>query len=291
MIAAVLAGLLVFAGLLAVRAVVRAGRRQELRRRLDRAAGVRLLAPPARVAERLEDAALPFPPAACWTGWCGAGALGVPAAALVGGAGLGLVVALAVAGGPALVLAARRGRAVQELETALPDALDAVARSLRSGAVLRDAIAEAAGAGRLGVELRRVVDDADRGVPLVVAVDSWAGWIPAPGVRLTAAALALAAEGGGAAARAVDGVAATLRANQAVAHEVRAQSSQARTSGLVIALAPLAFGLLAAGLDGRTAEFLLRTPVGVACLAAGLLLDGLGAWWMHRITAVAGGAT
>jgi tight adherence protein B len=68
---------------------------------------------------------------------------------------------------------------------------------------------------------------------------------------------------------------------------VRAQAAQARLSGLVIALAPLAFGALAAGTDRRTAHFLLHSPFGSGCLAAGLALDGLAAWWMHRITAVA----
>lgn len=89
------------------------------------------------------------------------------------------------------------------------------------------------------------------------------------------------------AARPIDGVAASLRANLAVAAEVRALSSQARYSAMVIALAPLAFGVVAASADGRTADFLLRTRVGVACLAAGVALDVIGAWWMHRITKAA----
>src|SRR5439155_897231 len=82
--------------------------------------------------------------------------------------------------------------------------------------------------------------------------------------------IALAAESGGAAARAIDGVGETLRANLAVAAEVRAQSAQARLSALVIALAPLGFGALAAGTDRQTADFLFRTPIGLGCLVVGL---------------------
>src|SRR2546430_2127149 len=82
---------------------------------------------------------------------------------------------------------------------------------------------------------------------------------PPAGVRLAATAMALSVESGGAPARAIDGVATTLRANLAVSGELRAQSSQARYSGLVIALAPLAFGGLAMSTDPRTSAFLLRT--------------------------------
>ena len=66
-------------------------------------------------------------------------------------------------------------------------------------------------------------------------------------------------------------------------------SSQARLSALVIGVAPIAFAVLAAGMDGEGARFLLRTPLGLACLAVGLGLDGLGALWMHRLAQVDGG--
>ena len=106
---------------------------------------------------------------------------------------------------------------------------------------------------------------------------------------LAASALALAAEAGGTQARAVDGVAATLRERLAVDAEVRALSAQARLSAIVIAIAPLVFGALAVGTDGRTAAFLLGQPLGWLCLAGGLALDALAAWWMLRITRGGGG--
>jgi tight adherence protein B len=180
------------------------------------------------------------------------------------------------------VLRARRERAI---EHALPDALDAIARSLRSGASLRLAIGEAA-AGPLADDLGRVARDAADGVPLGVALDAWAAARPLPGVRLATAALGLGAETGGASAQAVDGVAATLRVHLAIAGEVRALSSQARMSALVIVLAPIAFTLLATSTDGRTARFLFATPFGWLCLALGLGLDAVGWLWMRRITGV-----
>lgn len=183
------------------------------------------------------------------------------------------------------LLAARRQRA---LARALPHALDDIARSLRSGGSLRMAIAEAStrAPGDLGTDLTRVVRDVDEGEPMGLALESWIARRAAPGVRLTATALSLAAETGGASARAIDGVAATLRVNLGITGEVKALASQARLSALVIVLAPLAFTALAATTDRRTTHFLFGTPFGLLCLFVGLGLDAIGWAWMRRITAV-----
>ena len=149
------------------------------------------------------------------------------------------------------------GRAASLLEQALPGALEAVARSLRSGASLRAAVAEAAAAtdGAMGAELARVDADARRGVPLVVALDTLAVRLPLPGVRLAVAALSLGVETGGAQARAVDGVATTLRDRIAAHAEGRALAAQTRASVWVIALSPAAFCAFAVTTDPRTARF------------------------------------
>lgn len=245
-----------------------------------------LPAPPAWVAGRLASADLPVPADQAWTAWLGTLVVGPLTGAVLGGPGLAVVVAVVAIGAPLLALATLGGRADRRLEAALPEALESVARSLRSGASLRLALAESAGGatGRLGDDLARVVAASSAGAPLVETLDDWGVRRPVPGVRLAVAALALGAETGGAQAGAVDGVAETLRSRLAVAAEVRALSSQARLSALVIAAAPVAFALLATGTDGRTAGFLFRTPAGLACLAGGLALDAVAAVWMHRLT-------
>lgn len=253
--------------------------------------GLRLAEPPPRVATALAQADLPVPAAMAWTVWLAALAFGPLLAAVVGGPGLAGVTVLAVVAGPLLVVRTRRGRADTRLEQALPGALEAVARSLRSGASLRQAVEEAgsaAGTGRvLAGELSRAAAEAAQGASLVTALEAVGARRPLPGVRLGVAALCLGAETGGAQARAVDGVAATVRERLAVAAELRALSSQARISALVIGLAPIGFGAFAAATDPRTSEFLLHTPAGLILLVAGLVLDGLGWLWMQRLAKVA----
>jgi tight adherence protein B len=237
---------------------------------------------------RLDDAGLPWSAErVCQWGIAGTVfALGL--SLLVGGWPALLVAVIAIAIGVWVVLDAVRGRAVRKVDLALPDVLEATARSMRSGASLRVALQEASehAPDRLRGGLAGVVAAAERGVPLVDAIDAWSAGVPGEGVRLAAAALALSAEVGGAAARTLDGVAATLRDRNGLRREVRALSSQARASCLVIGVAPVGFAMVAAAMDPRTIDFLLRTPAGIACLLTGVVLDGLGALWMHRLAAV-----
>ena len=162
-----------------------------------------------------------------------------------------------------------------------------MARSLRSGSSLRLAIAEAATSAPapLGDGLTDIAALAARGLPLGAAIDRWRSTTPGDGVPLAAAALGLGAELGGAAARSLDGVAGTLRDRNGVRHEVRALSAQARASAVVIGAAPVAFLVVVAASDPGAINFLVGSPIGLACLASGLCLDGLSAWWMRRIVA------
>ena len=287
----------------AVRAAGGANRRSTVALRLPPSshAGVwryRPPPPPAWVEAALADAAVDPPAATVWRGWLAA-VVGGPVVALVAsGVAAAVLVGLAVGLVPLVILRSRRGRADSRVEKELPLALESIARSLRSGASVRQAIGEAAAApggfggrrgrrGRLQAELATVAEQAGQGAGLVEALEALAARRPRPGVRLAVAALCLGVDTGGAQARAVDGVAATMRERLAVEAEVRALSSQARMSALVIGLAPLGFGAFAAATDPRTSEFLLHTPVGLALVCVGLLLDGAGWLWMQRLCRVA----
>jgi tight adherence protein B len=223
--------------------------------------------------------------------WVVVGLAGVSAVggALAGGPGLAAAGVAGVVGatGTAAHLARHRGDAAYE--AVLPAALDALARALRSGASLVQAVGEAAGAvgGPVGADLDRVARDAASGIPLLEALEAWPARRPLPAVRLAAAALCTGAELGGAQAPAVESIAATVRERLAVAGELRALSTQARASAAVLVATPLAFAALAAATDARAAAF-WGTPLGAAVALVGLALDAAGALWMGAIVRGAG---
>jgi tight adherence protein B len=263
-----------------------------------RAALARIGAPPGRPSRRrvapvpgwleraVRSADLPADAARVTVVWVCAVVLAAVVGLVAGGVSLAVLASVAVVVAGAAGLYAARHRRSARSDAALPAALELMARALRSGASLPQAVGAAARscAAPLDAELEAVATEVDAGRPLVDALDRWAARCPTSSVELAVAALGLAATTGGTPARAVDGVASTLRERHALAREVRALSSQARASAIVIAAAPLAFAVLAGAADGRTSRFLLRTGAGLACLAAGLALDGLAAVWMLRIT-------
>jgi tight adherence protein B len=168
----------------------------------------------------------------------------------------------------------------------LPEVVEAMASSIAAGGSVAAAVERAASGAPspLDVELRSVVDLVHRGVPVTVAVDRWSVRSEADGARLVAAAVSLGLHAGGEVDAALRGVAATLRERRSLDREVRALSSQARMSAAVIAVSPVAFGVVATLTDPATARFLFGTRSGAACLAAGATLDLLGWWWMRRIS-------
>lgn len=243
---------------------------------------------PAGVGRRLHAAGLGAGGGVAYAAWAMA-VVGAPAAALtVGGPGAAVVAVITVVAGPAVALPFLAERRRARYEQRLPVALEAVARAVRSGASLPQAIAEAGeeSVGDVAGDLRRVAQRAGQGASLTEALERWADERPVPAASLAAAALALAAETGGSQARAVDGVAETLRQRAAAVAEVRALSVQARLSGVVIAAAPIVFGVMSGAADPRIGRFLFGTPAGLAVLTVGLGLDAAGAAWMAKLTRV-----
>jgi len=224
-----------------------------------------------------------------WTAWSALVGVGVLTGLGADRLALSVIVLSAVTAGAWGVVRARRGRSDEAMEAALPGVLEGIARNLRAGSSLSQAIAEVAGEtrGRAGAEWQRLAWANHHGLGLVNALEDFVRRCPLRGVRLAGAALALGAETGGAQARAIDGVATTLRDRISLAAEVRALSSQARMSALVIALAPVGFAAFASATDARTSQFLFGTDAGLVLLAGGLGLDGLGALWMNRLSRIA----
>jgi tight adherence protein B len=224
-------------------------------------------------------------------------ALVSPAAVVAGGAGAALAVlalgpgalalgALGMAVAALLVGRHRRTRALVKRRSQLPQALEHLAGAMRSGSSLPVALDEAGRATSepLGPELAALSLGASQGQAVAAVLDGWTRQHDDPGTRLAATALILATVVGVAPARAVDGAAATLRERLELSAERRALASQARTSAVVLSAAPLLFALLLGMSDGAAGRFLLHSHAGWACLAGGLGLDALGAWWMARLT-------
>lgn len=221
-----------------------------------------------------------------WARWIAIAAVAAVLTATVAGPAVTAMVLVIAAAGPPVALWALRDRGGRQIEASLPFALESVAGFLRAGSSMPQALAATGEVtpGVLGTEIGALVIAAGQGSPLDVELERWERRRPLPGVHLVVAALALGFHTGGPQARSLDAVAFTLRDREAVRREAVALSSQARASAAVMVVMPVAFAGVAAAVDPRVAQVILTTPLGLACLAGGLLLDTVAALWMARIT-------
>lgn len=194
-------------------------------------------------------------------------------------------------------LALANGRSMQQPDparaTACAHLLESIARGLRSGLSLSAALSSTCaphtvhGALRADVTDPHIVEIVRRhalGEPLVVSLDAArAACRHDEALRLTLAVLHTAAAHGGASAEALDRAAATLRQHATLAADARTQAAPARLSATMLTLAPIAFSAVAAMLDAEVRHVLLATPVGWACVVAGLTLSFTGRRWMTRL--------
>ena len=200
------------------------------------------------------------------------------------------VVAVAVAAVMMVAVRARsqlRRRADVRAEAHhLASAIDVVLFRLASGSSLVAALEQASNQpSPLAADLGRIASRVGQGVAVQVAVDDWAQRSGSVGIRLVADAVAIAGVSGGSQQAALLGVQATLRERDALAREIRALAAQARTSGVVLVITPVAFAVFVAVVDPRVAAF-FASPAGWGCVAAGLVLDAVGATWMDRMAGV-----
>ncbi len=219
----------------------------------------------------------------------------VTAAGVVGLLGFALVpvlapflVVLVVIGAP-VGLHLARGRRDAALVAALPELVQRVAFELVAGASLEQSItAEADRVGPLAGDLAVVRTRVAHGSTLADALTGWVETRRLPEIRAVAGALGIAADSGAPAAAALHGLARGVRERRAAAAEVQTHSVQARLSAWVVGAAPLGFLGVSVLVDPGSQMATFGTGVGRVCLAGGLALEAVAAWWIRRIVAAPG---
>jgi tight adherence protein B len=217
--------------------------------------------------------------------WAAIGPFLAIGAGLVFGLWSGIAVATTLVVVP-IVLAARwSGRRTNQLLSALPDAVEMVGRSLRSGASFTQALHEVAADAPpvVAVEMRQVLGGIEMGQPAWHSLRAWADDVGRPEVRIVASALALASENEAGASRSLEGVSQSLRDRTALAAEIRSHTAQAAASMQALVLLPVGFLSIDALGDQRSIRYLTTERLGQLCLVIGVLLNTVGWAWMKSI--------
>ena len=243
-----------------------------------------------RLAVRLERAAVAWQPNE-WILLCGG--TGVVAAlvtgALVGSLPVGVLLGGMVGWlGPRLFLSVRAARRVARFGADLPDALQLIASGLSSGYSLPQALDSVVrlGQGPVAAEVGRALAQSRLGTPMEDALEQVADRVGSVDFRWVVMAIRVQREVGGNLADVLLQVAGTIRERAWLRRHVKALSAEGRLSGIILAALPVVIGgylfLVRPEYVGR----LVTEPLGLAMLGVGVVMLGIGLFWMNKITKV-----
>ena len=193
---------------------------------------------------------------------------------------LAVVAAVGVWGGSLLRQRRLRRQKAEQVAAAVSECCDVVAAELASGqppaVALRAAVAS-------WPDLRVVADTAELGGDVPASLRAAARTPGASALALLAGAWVVSLRTGAGLADAAAQVARSVGQDQALARLVAGELASARATAKLMAALPALALLMCSGAGGDPWGFLLGSPWGTACLAAGLSLTFAGLWWIEAI--------
>lgn len=181
----------------------------------------------------------------------------------------------------AFMIRRRRARFVMQF----PEAIDLIARGLRSGLPVTESM-KVVGAevpDPVGVEFRQIIQSFAFGLTLNEALAATAGRIDVPEFRFFVTSVSIQQETGGNLTETLENLSNILRRRKQMKLKIRAVSSEARASAMIVGALP--FVIFAALLVIRPSYMmvLIEQPLGHLFLGAGLLSMGVGIFTMYRM--------
>jgi tight adherence protein B len=202
---------------------------------------------------------------------------------------LGLLAGIAATWvGTAVYRANRADKRAQAFASQLPDALQLIIGSLRSGFSLTQAIEAMIRElpDPLSTEFARAMGETRLGVPLEDALERVAARMACADLSWAVVAIRVQREVGGNLAEVLETTVATMRERASLRRHVRALSAEGRLSAYVLVALPF---LLAGFMLLFRRDYLrplYTEPIGLLLLGAGVVLVLIGMFWMSRIVKI-----
>jgi tight adherence protein B len=188
---------------------------------------------------------------------------------------LGVIVG---AGAPFFYIFQKRKKRLGKFEAQFPDALEFVARAMRSGHAFSVSLEmlHREFQAPLGTEFRRTFEEQNLGLPLDVALERLGKRVPLLDTQFFVSAVLLQKRTGGNLASLLENLAYLIRERFKLRGRIRAVSAHGRISGLVLSMIPLVVAILMFYTNPEYILFFLDDPDGQVMMAVCIALQLLG---------------
>ncbi len=216
---------------------------------------------------------------------CGAVALPFLVGLVVRAPFVGPVSALIGMSVPLLVLMRRRTARLHKFEEQFPEALDLLSRAMRAGHAFQTALGTAADELPIpvGVELKKVFDQQNFGLPLQDALNELAVRVPILDVKFFVTAVAIQRESGGNLAEILDNLAHVVRERFKIQRQVRTHTAHGRFTGFVLLALPAALAVALSFISPEHIEMLVSEPMGRMMIAVAIVMQTVGFVWIRQV--------
>jgi tight adherence protein B len=233
----------------------------------------------------LDQADLPVRPAEALFVYLVGAVLGGSIGLLLANAFFGLMAVAAFAVVPWLALSAAAQRRTKAFTTQLPDMLQLLGTTLRSGfSILQglDTVAQQL-KDPIGKEIRHVVAEARLGRPLVEALGEVAERIRSEDFQWVVTSIGIQREVGGNLAELLDIVADTMNARARLRREASTLTAEGRIGAVVISVLPVAIGLFVYSVNPSYLQPLLHQAFGEILFYGSIVMAVFGIFWLRKL--------
>lgn len=200
---------------------------------------------------------------------------------LSGAAALGLIVATL----PFVYLRVIEHKAMMRFDEQLPEALDLLARAVRSGHALSSGMEMVSQEmeNPIRSEFAATIDEINLGLSLKEALDNLVERVPSRDLRFFAIAVLIQKETGGNIAEIFDNISRLIRERHQFARQVQALTAEGRLSGWVLSILPLAMFVYIYLVNYKYISLLWSEPLGIFMMLAGGTMMVVGMLVIRRI--------
>ncbi len=199
-----------------------------------------------------------------------------------------LLASLVVFVSPKFVFHFLKKKRRQRIVTQLPDMLFAIARSMKAGSSLIQAIEIAVEeeTGPIAQEFSLFMREIRIGTSFDEAMDNMSNRVGAEEINLVASGMKISREIGGNLAETLDRLADTIRRKIEMEGKIDALTAQGKMQGLVMALLPMLVGFALFHIEPDHMGRLFSEPIGWAVIVVVLFMECLGFFFIRKIVSI-----